>query len=219
MMAKATTFIIVIVGWIFSLCLHEFSHAVVAYYGGDTTVKDKGYLTFNPLKYTHPVYSIVLPVIFLLLGGIGLPGGAVYIETWRLHSKRWETAVALAGPVANLAVALVLSIVLFLAPASTSGFWPGLAFLALIQVSAVVLNLIPVPPFDGYRALSPFFSPEQRARIDQFSAVITLAVFAALWYIPFVNDLFWRMVLWISTEFRIPALLALQGLNQFQFWR
>jgi len=219
MMAKATTFIIVIVGWIFSLCLHEFCHAVVAYHGGDTTVKDKGYLTFNPLKYTHPVYSIVLPVIFLLLGGIGLPGGAVYIETWRLRSKRWETAVALAGPVANLVVALVLSVVLFLAPASTSGFWPGLAFLALMQISAVVLNLIPVPPFDGYRALSPFLNPEQRARIDQFSAVITLVVFAALWYIPLVNDLFWKVVLWISTEFQIPTLLAVQGLNQFQFWR
>ena len=45
-------FIIIFFGWIFSLCLHEFSHALVAYYGGDTTVKDKGYLTFNPLTDT-----------------------------------------------------------------------------------------------------------------------------------------------------------------------
>jgi Zn-dependent protease len=219
MIGKATTFIIVIIGWIFSLCFHEFSHAAVAYYGGDTSVKDKGYLTFNPLKYTHPVYSIVLPVIFLLLGGIGLPGGAVYIETWRLRSKRWETAVALAGPAANLVVAFFLSIILLFAPASTSEFWPGLAFLALMQVSAVVLNLIPVPPFDGYRAFSPLLSMDQRARIDQYSAIITLVVFAALWYIPFVNDLFWNVVLWVSTGFRIPAVLALQGLNLFQFWR
>lgn len=219
MIGKVTTFIIVIIGWIFSLCLHEFSHAAVAYYGGDTSVKDKGYLTFNPLKYTHPVYSIVLPVIFLLLGGIGLPGGAVYIETWRLRSKRWETAVALAGPAANLVVAFFLSIILLFAPASTSEFWPGLAFLALMQVSAVVLNLVPVPPFDGYRAFSPLLSMDQRARIDQYSAIITLVVFAALWYIPFVNDLFWNVVLWVSTGFRIPAVLALQGLNLFQFWR
>jgi len=219
MIGKATTFIIVIIGWIFSLCLHEFSHAMVAYYGGDTSVKDKGYLTFNPLKYTHPIYSIVLPVIFLLLGGIGLPGGAVYIETWRLRSKRWEIAVALAGPAANLVVAFFLSIVLLFAPASTSGVWPGLAFLALMQVSAVVLNLIPVPPFDGYRAFSPLLSTDQRARIDQYGAIITLVVFAALWYIPFVNNLFWNVVFWVSTEFRIPAMLALQGLNLFQFWR
>lgn len=219
MMGKVTTFFIVIIGWIFSLCLHEFSHALVAYYGGDTSVKEKGYLTFNPLKYTHPVYSIVLPVIFLLLGGIGLPGGAVYIETWRLRSKQWEIAVALAGPAANLLVASCLAILLLIAPASTSGFWPGLAFLALMQISAVVLNLIPVPPFDGYRALSTLLSMDQRAHIDQYSAIITLVVFAALWYVPFVNDMFWKAVLWIAGEFRISVMLALQGMNQFQFWR
>ncbi len=106
------TFLIVIVGWIFSLCLHEFSHALVAYYGGDTSVREKGYLTFNPLKYTHPVYSLLLPMVFLLLGGIGLPGGAVYIEKWRLRSKRWESAVSLAGPTANLVLAVILAIVL-----------------------------------------------------------------------------------------------------------
>jgi Zn-dependent protease len=216
---KATTFGIVLIGWIFSLCLHEFSHALVAYYGGDTSVKEKGYLTFNPLKYTHPVYSIVLPVIFLLMGGIGLPGGAVYIETWRLRSKRWETAVALAGPLANLVMALILSIVIFFTASTLAVVQPALAFLALTQISAVVLNLIPVPPFDGYRALSPFLAQEQRARIDQYTAIITLAMFAALWYVPFINDLFWKIVIWILTGFRIPALLALQGLNQFQFWR
>ncbi len=64
------TFGIVLFGWIFSLCLHEFSHALVAYYGGDYTVREKGYLTFNPLKYTHPLFSILLPMLFLVLGGI-----------------------------------------------------------------------------------------------------------------------------------------------------
>ena len=83
------TFIVVLIGWVFSLTLHQFSHAMVPYRGGDFTVREKGYLTFNPLKYTHPVYSILLPVVFLLLGGIGLPGGAVYIETWRLYSRKW----------------------------------------------------------------------------------------------------------------------------------
>ena len=46
-------FLIVGVGWVFSVCVHEFAHAVVAYRGGDRTVADKGYLTMNPLKYTH----------------------------------------------------------------------------------------------------------------------------------------------------------------------
>ena len=218
-MEKALTFIVVIIGWIFSLCLHEFSHAVVAYYGGDTSVKDKGYLTFNPLKYTHPVYSIVLPVVFLLLGGIGLPGGAVYIETWRLRSKRWESAVSLAGPAANFVVAVFLGIILILVAPTSSGIWPGLAFLALMQVSALVLNLIPIPPFDGYRALAPFLNQELRARIDQAGGVIVMLAFLALWYIQPVNNFFWLVIFQISNRLHIPVLLAIQGLNQFQFWR
>jgi Zn-dependent protease len=218
-MEKATTFIVVIVGWIFSLCLHEFSHAAVAYYGGDTSVKDKGYLTFNPLKYTHPVYSIVLPVVFLLLGGIGLPGGAVYIETWRLRSRRWESAVSLAGPAANLVLAILLAIILNFLPVSSSGIWPGLAFLALMQVSALVLNLIPVPPFDGYRALAPFLNRQLRFNVDQYSNIIMMIVFVVLWYVPFANNFFWNVIFQISDWLHIPVLLAILGLNQFQFWR
>ena len=218
-MATVLTFLVVIVGWIFSLCLHEFSHALVAYYGGDTSVRDKGYLTFNPLKYTHPVYSILLPMVFLLLGGIGLPGGAVYIETWRLRSKRWESAVSLAGPFANLVLAVVLSIVLHFAPAAGGGIWPGLGFLALLQIMAAVLNLIPVPPFDGYRVVAPFLEPDLRVRIDQASAIIMLVVFFLLWYVPFVNNIFWTAVSWIAVQFQIPLQLANLGLTQFQFWR
>jgi Zn-dependent protease len=218
-MEKATTFIVVIVGWIFSLCLHEFSHAVVAYYGGDTSVRDKGYLTFNPLKYTHPVYSIVLPVVFLLLGGIGLPGGAIYIETWRLRSKRWESAVSLAGPAANLVVAVILAVILNFAPLTFSGIWPGLAFLALMQVSAVVLNLVPVPPFDGYRALAPYLDQELRARIDQVGGIVVMLAFFVLWYVQAVNTFFWQVVFQISAWLHIPVLLAIQGFTQFQFWR
>jgi len=218
-MEKATTFIVVIVGWVISLCLHEFSHAVVAYYGGDTSVKDKGYLTFNPLKYTHPVYSIVLPMVFLLLGGIGLPGGAVYIEIWRLRSKRWESAVSLAGPASNLVLAILLAIVLNFQPVTFSGIWPGLAFLALLQISALVLNLIPVPPFDGYRALGPFLNRQLRSNIDQYSNIIMMVVFVVLWYVPFVNNFFWLAVDWISLRLQIPLSLAMLGLSQFQFWR
>ncbi len=108
------TFIVVLIGWIFSLSLHEFAHALVAYYGGDTSVKDKGYLTFNPLKYTHPLYSIALPLLFLFMGGIGLPGGAVYIETWRLRSGKWRSAVSLAGPSANIILVIIIAILLLL---------------------------------------------------------------------------------------------------------
>src|ERR687892_139179 len=152
------TFTIVFFGWIFSLCLHEFSHALVAYLGGDYTVREKGYLTFNPLKYTHPLFSIVLPLLFLVMGGIGLPGGAVYIERERIHSRFLLSAVSLAGPLANLLVAIVLAVMLRFAPVTSSGIWPGLSFLLVLQVSAVFFNLIPLPPFDGYGVIEPFLS-------------------------------------------------------------
>jgi Zn-dependent protease len=213
------TFIVVLIGWIFSLCLHEFAHALAAYYGGDTTVKDKGYLTFNPLKYTHPVYSLLLPMLFLLMGGIGLPGGAVYIEKWRLRSRTWETAVSLAGPFANALLALILGLVLQLGPVTTSGIWPGLAFLGLLQISAVVLNLIPLPPFDGFGAIEPYLSMDIRMKLAETRGILSWVVILVLWRIPFVGNAFWSLVFSLVKLAGVPLQLAGLGFDQFLFWQ
>ena len=213
------TFTVVLIGWIFSLCLHEFSHALVAYYGGDTTVKDKGYLTFNPLKYTHPVYSLLLPLLFLVLGGIGLPGGAVYIEKWRLRSRRWASAVSLAGPAANLVLAIVLGIILHFAPLTNHGIWPGLSFLAFLQISAMVLNLIPLPPFDGYGVIEPYLDSNLQMSMAQTRGMLSWVVFLVLWYVPIVNILFWGFVSFLAQFVGVPLDLASLGFSLFQFWR
>jgi Zn-dependent protease len=212
------TFIIVLVGWVFSLCLHEFSHAAVAYAGGDTTVRDKGYLTFNPLKYTHPVYSLVVPLIFLALGGIGLPGGAVYIETWRLRSRGWKTAVSLAGPSANLVLAIALAVILGMSPVSSEGVWPALAFLAFLQISALVLNLLPIPPFDGFGAIEPYLPQNMRAGVAQISGLLPWAVFFLLWYVPEVYGAFWTAVISLTNALHVPLDIVDQGLRDFRFW-
>ena len=213
------TFLVVIIGWVFSLCLHEFSHALVAYRGGDTTVREKGYLTFNPLKYTHPVFSILLPLVFLMMGGIGLPGGAVYIEKWRLRSRNWVSAVSLAGPLANLLLAVILGLVLRFAPVTNTGVWPGIAFLALLQVMAVVLNLIPLPPFDGYGVIEPFLSESVRMQMDRVRSYMMLIVFFLLWYIPVVNNIFWGIIVVIVHFLGVPLNLIDLGQKQFLFWR
>ncbi len=216
------TFAIVFVGWIFSLCLHEFSHALVAYLGGDHTVKDKGYLTFNPLRYTDPFLSLILPLIFLVMGGIGLPGGAVYIERWRLRGRGWQSAVSLAGPMANVVMLAVLGISLHFAPFETAyaqnSPWPGLAFLAFIQVSAIVLNLLPLPPFDGYGVVEPFLPIETREQIDRMRGFLPLIVFAALFFVPPVYNAFWQVVGTISQFAGIPDILIGLGYTRFQFW-
>jgi Zn-dependent protease len=213
------TFLVVIIGWIFSLCLHEFSHALVAYLGGDTTVRDKGYLTFNPLKYTHPVYSILVPLIFLMMGGIGLPGGAVYIEKWRLRNRNWVSAVSLAGPLSNLLLAVCLAFILHFTPPAPAGIWPGLAFLALLQVTAVVLNLIPLPPFDGYGVIEPFLNSTIRTQMDRTRGYLVFIIFLVLWYVPFVSDIFWGSIGSLAQILGVPMSLAGLGYDQFLFWR
>jgi Zn-dependent protease len=213
------TFTIVLIVWIFSLCLHEFSHALVAYNGGDYTVREKGYLSFNPLKYTHPIFSIVLPLIFLLLGGIGLPGGAVYIETWRIRSRKWLSLMSLAGPTANLLVAIVLGFILRLAPVTPSGIWPALSFLLFLQVSAVLFNLIPLPPFDGYNALDPYLPINIRETVNQFRGMAIWIIFLLFWMVPAVGNVFWTAVMSLATLLGVNPMMVSIGLDQFQFWK
>jgi len=207
-------FVIVFFGWIFSLCLHEFSHALVAYYGGDTTVKDKGYLTFNPLKYTHPFLSIILPLIILLMGGIGLPGGAVYIETWRIRNRYWLSAMSLAGPAANGLFAVVLAIVLQLLPVSTSNLWPGISFLLVLQIWAILFNLIPLPGLDGYGVIAPFLHPVIREQMERIRAYAIWILILVFWYVPKVGGFFFLIVQLISVFiFRVNWNMAIQGMQ------
>lgn len=163
-LAYAGVFVFVIAGWVVSLCLHEFGHAYTAWRFGDHDVAVRGYLTLNPLKYSHPLLSIALPMVFIALGGIGLPGGAVYVRTGWMTARR-RTIVSLAGPFANVVLAVVLlALTALLYDPDHRIFWYGMAFLGFLQVTAVLLNLLPIPGLDGYGALEPHLSYEtQRA--------------------------------------------------------
>lgn len=213
-------FLLVLTGWIVSLSLHEFAHALVAYWGGDWTVREKGYLTLNPLRYTHPFYSLIMPLLFLLLGGIGLPGGAVYIETWRIRNRRWLTALSLAGPAANLLFALFLSLVLNLFPQiGGKALGPALAFLGLLQISAVVLNLLPIPSLDGFAAIEPYLPLSFLERIAPYRQAFPWIFFLVLAYIPHLNALFWGGVFYLAVLLGFPPNLFAVGYERFFFWR
>jgi Zn-dependent protease len=204
-------FVIIFFGWIFSLCLHEFSHAIVAYHGGDYTVREKGYLTFNPLKYTHPFLSIILPLLILFMGGIGLPGGAVYIETSRIRNRYWLSAMSLAGPAANGVFAIVLAILLRLLPESTASIWPGLNFLLVLQLWAILFNLIPLPGLDGYGVIEPFLSQGIREQMDRVRAYAIWILILVFWYVPTVGRFFALVVSLIAVVLGADLFLASQG--------
>ena len=213
------TLLVVLLGWLLSLALHEFSHAFVAYRGGDYTVKEKGYLDFDLFKYTHPVYSFLLPMLFLVMEGIGLPGGALYIETWRLRSRWWENAVSLAGPTSNLVIAIGLSLILQIEAVANSLVGPGLAFLALLQVTAALFNMLPIPPFDGFGALRPHLNEPLRMQIDNFGRYSIWIVILLFWYVPIVSNTFWSVVFIIANLLGITLGLSGLGYDQFMFWR
>jgi hypothetical protein len=141
--------IFVAAGWVASLSLHEFGHAMVAYRGGDVSVAHKGYLTLDVRKYTDPVLSIVLPLIFLIIGGIPLPGGAVWINRGALRSRGTSSWVSLAGPLSNLAVGAALTLVVSLVPMA-GGLVVAISYLALLQVLTFILNILPIPGLDGW---------------------------------------------------------------------
>ena len=214
-------FIIVTVLWVFSVCIHEFGHAWAAYCGGDHTVREKGYLTLNPIHYTHPVYSLLMPVVFLLLGGIGLPGGAVYIERDRLRSRGWETWVSLAGPAMQLPLIAVISAAFKLGwvqndPQSLAAV--SLGFLLHLEVSSLILNLIPIPPLDGFQAIAPWLPADVREKLYAASNQTMWILFLALWFVPPLNEALWNLVYWISGSLGVHPYVGHVGWKMFRFW-
>jgi Zn-dependent protease len=212
-------FAFVLAGWLLSLCLHEYAHAVVAYRGGDHTIPAAGYLTLNPLKYTHAVFSIVLPLVFLVIGGIGLPGGAVYINRALLRGRVRESLVSAAGPLTNVAfaLALLLPTALLWRDTGTTGFWAAVAFLGFLQMTAAVLNLLPVPGFDGFGIIEPWLSAEDRALAAKIGPFGMLVLFMLL-LVPALNNAFFRGIFFLVDALGVPAGLAGAGLDLFRFW-
>jgi Zn-dependent protease len=202
--------------------MHEFGHALVAYWGGDHTVKDKGYLTLNPFRYTHPVYSILMPVLMMVMGGIGLPGGAVYIEHQLLRSRWWETAVALAGIAINWLMVLFLGAFfkLGIIPNDPTNL-PCVAFGLLLQleVCAILLNLIPIPPLDGFQAIAPWLPPHIREQMFSMSNMSMWILFLALWYVQPLGLALWKTVFFITNHLGIDSYMTyVVGMQQYRFW-
>jgi Zn-dependent protease len=214
-----TVKLIVGLGWLVSLTLHEFSHGLVGYLGGDTGIRQRGYLTWNPLRYADPVLSFILPMLFLLMGGIGLPGGRTYIDRSALRSRHWDSAVSLAGPASNLVLAVLLAVPFYL------NWLPGgsvvtsaLAFLIMVEMGAVLLNLLPIPPLDGYGILRPYLPPSLHRSADEVGRYGIFVLFIALWYVPPLNAAFWSVSDSLVAAMGVPLSEAMVGLQLMLRW-
>lgn len=151
---------------LFAISLHEAAHGWIASLFGDQTARLLGRLTINPLKHIDPVGTVVVPLLMLLVSNF-IFGWAkpVPIDERQLKSPRRDMAlVALAGPMANLLMALfwggIAKIGMLVMHAGNGSIGLPLAYMgeAGIMINGVlaVLNLIPLPPLDGGRILTSF---------------------------------------------------------------
>jgi Zn-dependent protease len=210
--------LLVLGGWAVSLCLHEFAHALVAHRSGDTSVRSRGYLTLDIRRYTNVGLTFVLPVLFLLLGGIPLPGGAVWINHGAIRSRAARSLVSFAGPAVNLVFGLVLALVVATVPMAR-GLAAGLSCLALIEVLAFVLNILPVPGLDGFGVLEPYLPDGARRLAAQVRPWAPLVLFVVLLGLPGASRLLFGFGDVLFGAVGGNGALAGAGYNALLFWR
>jgi len=217
---RLNAFGFVVAGWLVSLCLHEFAHAVVAYRGGDHSVAERGYLTLNPLRYSHPLLSIVLPVAVVVLGGIGLPGGAVWVDRHAIPGRLRHTLISAAGPVTNVLFALALALP-FATGVDPEGlrpaFWAAVALLAFLQLTASVLNLLPVPGLDGGNMLQPWLPKTWQRGYDLVAPFGFLLLFGLLWD-DRIGGWFFGGVFRLADLIGLPPQRYAEGFDLIRFW-
>ncbi|HEY9776016.1 MAG TPA: site-2 protease family protein [Planktothrix sp.] len=212
------TALIVGIGWLMSLCFHEFGHALIAYIAGDKSVKDKGYLTLNPLKYTDPGLTLVIPLLILMIGGIALPGAAVYIDYRYVRNRAWMSLVSLAGPVFSLVALLIIAVPFMfnLWPDTHGWLYASFALLALLESVCILLNVLPIPPLDGFGVIRPWLPPTVREAANKFGRYGIWIVFLALWFVRPLNELMWTTAYIMISYLNIEPAAAGDGYNAFQ---
>lgn len=146
---------------LFSIIVHEVAHAIMAEKLGDSTARDAGRITLNPIVHLSLFGSIFLPGILLLIGSPILFGWAkpVPVNPHNFYAskiKKGMAQVAIAGPMANFGVALIFGIILRFLPEAFFIFAPIFSIIVFLNILLGLINLLPIFPLDGFHILSYF---------------------------------------------------------------
>ncbi len=194
---KIMVYIFLIIILIFSVIIHEIAHGAVANYLGDPTAKYAGRLTLNPIAHLDIFGSVLVPLLLILARSPILFGWAkpVPINPYNFRDQKYGQAkVALAGPAANLGIALALGLILRFMPnfLISPAFYAILSYVVFINILLAIFNLIPIPPLDGSHILFTFL-PESFRSIKIFLSqygffILLIVIFFFLgWLFPIIQ--------------------------------
>lgn len=173
---------------LFAITVHEVAHGWVALRCGDRTAQMLGRLTLNPLKHIDPVGTVLVPAILLFAGGFIFGWAKPVPVDWRnlRHPKRDMAIVAVAGPLANLGMAVIWALIAKLGLAlSAASTWFSVPLILmgkvgiLLNLILMVLNLLPLPPLDGGRVLVGLLPDKlawQVSRLEPYGFFILVAL-------------------------------------------
>jgi Zn-dependent protease len=194
---------------ILSATFHEYAHGFVAYKLGDSTAKDAGRLTLNPFAHIDLIGTVVIPLFSLFYGGVFLGWAKpVPYNPYNLRDQKYGSLkVGIAGPAANLLIALILGIFLRLTRTGADftltntemvfGIFPPifmefLALIVYINIFLALFNLIPLPPLDGSKVLMDLF-PKSAYAINRlgFLGIFLALILAFSLLSPAAKFIFW----------------------------
>lgn len=235
-------FVFILGAWIACVAVHEFAHALVAYLCGDRGLRGSGYLRLNPFAYRERrvcgtgetgggVFTgLLMPAVFVVLGGIGLTGPASYVDRDAIGGRGRRILVPLAGIIASLVLAAGFAVaVMVLVPAGmVTDNWliGGLMFLCYLNLTAALVNLLPIPGLDGYTVLVPLLeaataSPRRFEGMERaarsFGLFGTIAVFGVLWFNA-VNLAYINAMTGLFRQIGLPQMDIFFGELLMRFW-
>jgi Zn-dependent protease len=184
-------FLLQIIILIFSVIIHEVCHGLMALSFGDKTAEYEGRLTLNPIKHIDYIGSIFLPLFLFIIGSPFMIGWAkpVPYNPYNLRNRKIaEPLVAFAGPLSNITIALIFGLLIrTLLPANLISAQLAMIFgyVALINISLAIFNLIPIPPLDGSKILFSFLPIRSRFIFSDIAARYGfIAIIALMFYLP-----------------------------------
>jgi len=187
---------------VFSATFHEYAHGLIAYKLGDPTAKYAGRLTLNPLKHLDLIGTVIIPFISLFSAGafIGWAKPVPYNPYSLKDQKYGSLKVALAGPAANLLLAVILGLIFRGVAAGLINnifsieFLSLLALIIYINIFLALFNLIPVPPLDGSKIFYDLF-PQSRIFLEQIGFLgVVLSLGLAFFLLPSLTGFVFKLI-------------------------